>query len=146
MSKTLLALIVAAATNCPLVNIAGDYTLDLRTETATAWNDSPSLGCRSTGSISGLKIQPDGLMTGHPRYSLLWVNPGGGMYHTEGSVFGGRVEPGSEPMQWTGSVRDVEITGTLRRGQLSGTFVRRLVIDGKQIECRGKVSGFKKGK
>jgi hypothetical protein len=49
-------------------------------------------------------------------------------------------------MQWVGSAGDVEFKGTWRRGQLSGEFVRRFVYDGKQIECRGKVSGFKMGK
>jgi hypothetical protein len=146
MPKIPIAFILAAATNCPLVNIAGTYTLDLKTETATVWSDTPISGCRSNGFIKDLRIQPDGLMIGDPRYSLIWINPSGTQYSTDGSSFGGRVEPGSEPMQWMGSVRDVEIKGTWRRGQLSGEFVRRFVYDGKQIECRGKVNGFKKGK
>ncbi|TRU45852.1 MAG: hypothetical protein EWV49_18060 [Microcystis aeruginosa Ma_QC_Ch_20071001_S25] len=144
MYKTLTAVIIAAATNCPLVDVAGKYTLDLKTESATVWSDSPNSGCRSSGLIGGLAIQPDGLMTAS-RQSLIWINPSGTRYHTD-STFGGRVEPGSEPMQWVGSAGDVEFKGTWRRGQLSGEFVRRFVYDGKQIECRGKVSGFKMGK
>lgn len=145
MSKPLLAAILVAANNCPLVSVAGNYTLDLKTESATVWSDSPNSGCRSNGFIAGLSIQPDGLMAGDRRYSLIWINPSGTRFHTK-STFGGRVEPGSEPMQWVGSVRDVEMKGTWRRGQLSGEFIRRFVYDGKQIECRGKVSGFKIGK
>ncbi|MBJ7900132.1 MAG: hypothetical protein GC158_09475 [Cyanobacteria bacterium RI_101] len=144
MYKPLLALILAAVPNCPLVNVAGNYTLDLRTDSATVWSDDPRSGCRSNGLIRGLSIQTDGLMTGS-RQSLAWINPSGTRFHTE-STFGGRVEPGSEPMQWVGSAGDVEMTGTWKRGQLSGEFVRRFVYDGKQIECRGKVSGFKTGK
>lgn len=128
------------------MDIAGNYTLDLKTESATIWSDLPTTGCRSNGFIKRLNIQTDGLMTGDPRYSLIWINPSGTQYNTEASIFGGRIEPSGELMQWLGSVRDVEMKGTWRRGQLSGEFVRRFVYDGKQIECRGKVSGFKTGK
>ncbi|REJ60024.1 MAG: hypothetical protein DWQ56_01880 [Microcystis aeruginosa DA14] len=141
---TLSLAFIAEAANCPLVNVAGKYTLDLKTESATVWSDDPRSGCRSNGLIRGLSIQTEGLMTG-ARQSLAWINPSGTRFHTE-STFGGRVEPSSEPMQWVGSAGDVEFKGTWRRGQLSGEFVRRFVYDGKQIECRGKVSGFKTGK
>lgn len=49
-------------------------------------------------------------------------------------------------MQWVASAGDVEMKGTWRKGQLSGEFVQRFIENGKEIECRGKVSGFKKSK
>jgi hypothetical protein len=149
MSKVMLALVVAAATNCPLVNVAGNYTFDLRTVTATVWNDDPHHGCVSkgyvgpnSGGITSVHISPDGLMTA----DMLWLVYANGVGTTGGGQFGGRVEAGSEPMQWVGSAGDTEFKGTWRKGQLSGEFTRRFVWQGQQIECRGTVSGFKKGK
>ncbi|MEB3188877.1 MAG: hypothetical protein VKL42_00855 [Snowella sp.] len=43
MYKPILALILAAVPNCPLVNVAGNYTISLHTETATIWSDTNSL-------------------------------------------------------------------------------------------------------
>lgn len=134
-----LPFVVAATTNCPLVDVAGTYTLDLRTETASSWlGKDPEGGCSKTGSVDkDVKIQADGTMIGGG------VGWGSGGWH---GVFGGRVEPGTEPMKWFGSAGDTEIAGTWRRGQLSGQFVQRFMAGKKEIECRGVVSGFKKGK
>ncbi|MBK1989448.1 hypothetical protein A0J48_018235 [Sphaerospermopsis aphanizomenoides BCCUSP55] len=149
MNKPLLALIVAATTSCPLVNVAGNYSFDLRTEQASSWSTSSQPGCRKTGSTywqtKGIKINSDGIMDGQGQ-SIIWPNdPPRGGYHGSG-LFGGRVEPGTEPMQWVASAGDVEMKGTWRKGQLSGEFVQRFIENGKEIECRGKVSGFKKSK
>ncbi|MFM2060421.1 MAG: hypothetical protein RLZZ507_91 [Cyanobacteriota bacterium] len=144
MNKPLLALIVAATTNCPLVSVAGHYSFDLRTEQASSWRTGSKPGCRKTGETvtsgiaNGIKVNPDGIMEAD---KVVWS---GG--RESGGVFGGRVEPDSEPMQWFASAGDVEMKGTWRKGQLSGEFVQRFIENGKEIECRGKVSGFKKSK
>ena len=124
--------------NCPLVNVAGNYTISLHTETATVWSENSRKGCKNTAYVSKPVIQPDGLIVA----GLLYWSPD----NWPGGAFGGRVEPGAEPMQWVASAGDVEMKGTWKRGQLSGEFVRRFIYDGKEIECLGKVSGFKRGK
>jgi hypothetical protein len=140
MSNIMLALVVAAATNCPLVDVAGNYTFDLRTEQASSWYKvDGNFGCRKTARTEwrGIKINPDGTMVGG---DVVWSQGG-----AKSGVFAGRVEPGSEPMQWVGSAGNVEMKGTWRRGQLSGEFVQRFIEGGKEIECRGTVNGFKTG-
>jgi hypothetical protein len=49
-------------------------------------------------------------------------------------------------LQWVASAGDIEMKGIWKRGQISGEFVQRFIEGGKEIECRGKVSGFKTGK
>jgi hypothetical protein len=123
-----------------LVNVAGNYTaITLHTENATVWSENFSSGCMNTGYIPNPVIQPDGLIVS----KRLYWGTGNSAW---GGDFGGRVEPGAEPMQWVASAGDVEMKGTWRRGQLSGEFIRRFVHKGQQIECRGKVSGYKTGK
>lgn len=142
MYKPILALIFAAVPNCPLVNVAGNYKLDLRTESASSWDLSDKeRGCRKSGGTT-IEIDSNGLMTGN---NLTWP-PGNSSILNNSGKLGGRVEPEPEPMQWVASAGDVEMKGTWKRGQLSGEFVRRFIYDGKEIECRGKVSGFKRGK
>jgi hypothetical protein len=150
MNKMVLALLMAASNNCPLVDVAGTYTLDLRTETATVWNEiNANQGCSSKGHVSigqdyrtnNVNIQADGIMTAG---NLYWW--GNGNYNYSDGQFGGRVKPGPEPMQWVGSAGNTELKGTWERGQLSGEFIRRFTYEGKRIECRGTISGFKKSK
>jgi hypothetical protein len=147
MSKVVLALLMVASTNCPLVDVAGTYQLDLRTETATVWDEvNVNRGCSSKGHIRRSQgtifdIQPNGIMTNGYLY---WWNSHN-TYQYFGGQFGGRVKLGSEPIQWVGNAGDTELKGTWERGQLSGEFIRRFTYEGKRIECRGTVSGFKKG-
>jgi hypothetical protein len=157
MYKTLTALILAAATNCPLVDVAGTYTFTIRTEQASSWygvgDPVSKAGCRKTGGTKWgeIVISPDGSMVGKSSGGVsgrdfLVGNPGQGGSSRNLGVFGGRVEPGSEPMQWVASAADIEMKGIWKRGQISGEFVQRFIEGGKEIECRGKVSGFKTGK
>ena len=137
MYKTLTAFILAAATNCPLVNVAGTYMVQLITENPS--NDCPAKG---GGTVV---IQSDGLMVpgvalgGNPTS----FNFGGG----SAGRFGGRVEPSQGTMQWVGTSSHtyfaIEYTGTLRQGQLSGKFSAQ---SSKGKQCNGKVVGFKTGK
>lgn len=138
ISFTLSLTLIAEAASCPLVNVAGNYTISLHTKSATAWNDNAGKGCKNTAYIDKPVIQPDGLIVA----GRLYWSPA----NWDGGKFGGRVEPGTEPMQWVGNAGDTEMKGTWRRGQLSGEFVRRFVYQGQQIECRGTVNGFKTGK
>ena len=121
----------------PTVDLAGTYTFDLRTETASSWlGQDPEGGCSKTGGVNGnVTIQSNGTMTGGG------VGWGSGGWH---GVFGGRVELGTEPMKWTGSAGDTEMKGTWQGGQISGDFIQRFISRKKEVECLGKVSGFKK--
>lgn len=139
MSKPLFALIIAATSNCPLVDVAGTYRINLQTQSASSWRlDDSQPGCLKSGIVD-VKVSPDGLMNGD---SLTWP-PGNMAIFNNSDKFAGRIVPGTTPMQWEGSARDVEMKGTWNRGQLSGEFVRRFIDGKKEIECRGKVSGFK---
>jgi len=135
MYKTLTSLILAAAANCPLVGVEGTYMIQLITE-------NPSEECPAKGG-GKVKIQPDGL--------IVTLNRDPGFNFGGGTVgeFGGRVEPGKEPMQWVGTSSHtyfaIEYSGTLRQGQLSGQFVAQRST-GKLVKCNGKVIGFKTGK
>lgn len=133
---------IAQAANCPLLDIAGKYSFTLQTQKASSWYgvDGSRFGCRKTGGTESgvIGINPDGTMVGG---QFRWS--GGG--RLSGNV-SGRVEPGTEPMQWVGSIGDISMKGTLRRGQLSGEFVQHFIEGGKEIECHGTVSGFKVGK
>jgi hypothetical protein len=132
MSKIAVALLIAA-TNCPLVNVEGLYRVQLITE-------NPSDDC-PIGGGGKIRIQPDGLMVPPDAFQFGGGFPG---------KFGGRVEPGTEPMQWVGTSGHeffvIEYEGTWRRGQLSGKFKAQGRRQGKSVECQGKVSGFKQGK
>jgi hypothetical protein len=46
-------------------------------------------------------------------------------------------------MKWVAAAGDVEMRGTLQGGELSGEFTQRFIEGKKEVECRGKVSGFK---
>jgi hypothetical protein len=132
---------IAEAANCPLVNIAGTYSFDLRTEKASSWYGiDGNYGCRKTGRTesNGIQINPDGTMVG----GTVVLSPGG----RKSEILGGRIEPDNKPVQWEASAGDIEMKGTWVKGQLSGEFVQRFIEQGKEVECRGKVSGFKRGK
>ena len=132
MYKTLTAVIIAAATNCPLVDVAGTYMVQLITE------NSPE-GCPAKGG-GYVKVDADGLMVQSSAFNYHGGWPG---------KFGGRIEPGAEPMQWTGTSSHeyyaIEYQGTWKRGQLSGQFIAK-GAKGERLECKGKVMGFKAGK
>jgi hypothetical protein len=60
---TLSLAFIAEAADCPLVNVAGNYTaITLHTENATVWSENFSSGCMNTGYIPNPVIQPDGLI------------------------------------------------------------------------------------
>jgi hypothetical protein len=144
---TLSFALIAEAANCPLVDISGTYMVQLITE-------NPSQDCPSKGG-GKVKIQPDGLIVTPYEPGLPGFRFGGGGRSGE---FAGRVEPGTETMQWVGTSRHdyfaVEYTGTLRKGQLSGQFSAQgssvsgqfSAQGGKLVKCKGKVIGFKTGK
>lgn len=141
MIKPLFAVMIAAAMNCPLVNVAGTYTVNFQTQSASSWEIDSKPGCRKSGTVT-VEINSEGLMNGD---SLEWP-PGNMSIINNSGKFSGRVAPGKEPMSWEGSAMDVEMKGTWNRGQLSGEFVRRFIYENKEIECKGKISGFKTGK
>jgi hypothetical protein len=134
---TLSLAFIAEAANCPLVNIAGTYSFDLRTEKASSWYGI-GYGCGKTGrtETGGIQINPDGTMVG----GTVVMSPGG----QKSDIFGGRIESDSKPVKWEGSAGDIEMKGTWVKGQLSGEFVQRFIVQDKEVECRGKVSGFKR--
>ena len=135
---TLSLAFIAEAADCPLVNIAGTYSFDLRTEKASSWYGiDGNYGCRKTGrtEFEGIKINPDGTMVG----STVIMSPGG----RKSGIFGGRIESDNKPVQWEASADDIEMKGTWVKGQLSGEFIQRFIEGKKEVECRGKVSGFK---
>jgi hypothetical protein len=132
---------IAEAADCPLVNIAGTYSFDLRTEKASSWVEiDGNYGCRKTGrtEFGGIKINPDGTMVGN----IVIMSPGG----RKSGIFGGRIESDNKPVKWEASAGDIEMKGTWVKGQLSGEFTQRFIEGKKEVECRGKVSGFKVGK
>jgi hypothetical protein len=140
---TLSLAFIAEAADCPLVKVAGVYTVSLRTEKASSWYGvgESNFGCRKTGRInwsgSPITVNPDGTMVGA---AVVWE---GGK---SSGIFGGRIKPDSEPMKWVAAAGDVEMRGTLQGGELSGEFTQRFIEGKKEVECRGKVSGFKVGK
>lgn len=154
---TLSLTFIAEAANCPLVDVAGTYTFTIRTEQASSWygvgNPPSKAGCRQTGGTKWgeILISSDGSMVGKSSGGVggreFFVgNPTQGGSSRNLGIFGGRIEPGSEPMQWFATAGDIEMKGTWKRGQLSGEFVQRFIEGGKEIECHGKVSGFKTDK
>jgi|LakMenE01Jun11ns_1017448.scaffolds.fasta_scaffold9910668_4 hypothetical protein len=134
---------IAEAADCPLVDIAGVYTVSLRTEKASSWYGvgGNNFGCRKTAEInwsgSPITINPDGTMVGA---AVVWE---GGK---DSGNFGGRVKLNSQPIKWVAAAGDVEMKGTWQGGELSGEFVQRFIEGKKEVECSGKVSGFKAGK
>ncbi|GCA88957.1 hypothetical protein NIES3804_09130 [Microcystis aeruginosa NIES-3804] len=146
MYKTLTSLILAAATNCPLVPLQGTYMVQLITDESSI-NLYPTKingrGCPAKGGGKVI-IQPDGLMI--PIQVNTW-GPNNFDFGGRGE-FAGRVESGNEPMQWVGTSSHpyfaVEYTGTVRQGQLSGQFVAQS-SQGK-VKCNGKLMGFKVSK
>ncbi|MEB3192735.1 MAG: hypothetical protein VKL42_20525 [Snowella sp.] len=134
---TLSLAFIAEAANCPLVNVQGTYLVQLITE------NSPE-GCPVKGGGS-VAIQPDGMMV--PSIAPTG-NPSSFNYHGGWpGTFGGRIEPGAEPMQWTGTSSHeyyaIEYQGIWKQGQLSGKFIAKGTDRVKRLECRGKVLGFK---
>jgi len=115
---TLSIVFIAEAADCPLVNIAGTYSFELRTEKASSWYGvDGNYGCRKTGrtEFEGIKINPDGTIVS----STFILSPGG----RKSGIFGGRIESDNKPVQWEASAGDIEMKGTWVKGQLSGEFV-----------------------
>jgi hypothetical protein len=83
---TLSLALIAEAANCPLVNVAGTYLIQIMTV------NSPE-GCPVKGG-GYITISADGLMVHSDSFRYYGGSPG---------KFGGRIEPGTEPMQWTGT-------------------------------------------
>ncbi|MFM7794475.1 MAG: hypothetical protein ACKO90_42580, partial [Microcystis panniformis] len=54
-----------------MVNVAGNYTISLHTETATVWSENSRKGCKNTAYVSKPVIQPDGLIVA----GLLYWSP-----------------------------------------------------------------------
>lgn len=127
---------IAEAVDCPLVDSSGTYLLQLITE-------NPSEDCPAKGG-GNVVIQPNGMIV--PSIDLGGNPSAFDFYGGNAGVFGGRVEPSKEPMQWIGTSSHtyfaIEYTGTLRQGQLSGQFVAH-GSTGKSVKCNGKVIGFK---
>lgn len=127
---------VAEAADCPLVAISGTYMVQLITE-------NPSEDCPAKGG-GRVVIQPDGMIV--PSIDLGGNPSAFDFYGGNAGMFGGRVEPSKEPMQWVGTSSHtyfaIEYTGTLRQGQLSGQFVAQ-GSTGKLVKCNGKVIGFR---
>ncbi|BAY24698.1 hypothetical protein NIES2100_44940 [Calothrix sp. NIES-2100] len=128
---TLNVAFIAEAANCPLVDVQGTYLVQLITE------NSPE-GCPVKGG-GYVNIGADGLMVQSDAFNYHGGWPG---------KFGGRIEPGAEPMQWTGTSSHeyyaIEYQGSWKQGQLSGKFIAKGAKGThKGLECLGKVVGFK---
>lgn len=133
---TLSLAFIAEAANCPLVDVQGTYLVQLITE-------NPSEVCPTKGG-GPVTIDSNGLMVGRGAGVPFFYGP------SWQRGFGGRIEPGPEPMGWTGTSSHanyaIEYQGTWKRGQLSGKFIAKGYNKSKPIECYGKVTGFKTGK